>query len=1346
MIDIPGRMCYSQSNWTLMPQRPFSGEMNRMKRILLALLWVLPILAGLTSAAAQESGRKLTLMIYMCGSNLESSYGSASDDLQEMIAAAPGVQDATVLIMTGGTTRWSTGYDASRIQISELGRRGMRVVWQDEAASMGAAHTLTQLLQFGVEKYPADEYALILWDHGGGPLEGVCWDELFAMDNLRLGELIQALEAAQMPDKLSWIGFDACLMSSLEVAGMLSPYADYMIASQETEPAHGWNYAFLAGLGNDSSGAETGRRIIDTYFEGREDTRDVLTLSCLDLSRAEAALAAVDSFFGGIDGMGDALFNAVSGVRMNAAGFGKGLRGLNDDGYDLVDLMDLTQRLSPLMNDAAPLQQAIGELVVYSRANIDDANGVSVYHPYMNKKKFQARWQADYAALSIAPAYTAYVGRFGDWLTGEAMADWSGLCPVSLGFDGQGSERFALQLTAAQTTDFASAQMVILKEIWKENRTVAIVGTVPVQMNEGGLLTATAEWYGLYIQDGLGGMGGPLSYMMTSGDSQMVIQADLVSNDDGLEILPVLYYLDVPSQGGAAQTTQMRVMDQATGTYTNRIAVNEADYGSLMLVDTHRRLPDSDGQEELPDVYSWELNFDSFTGVYIDPAMAWNFLWEKDIVTDDVFYAVFAITDTQQNTYCSQPIRLQSPHQQSFTAVPERMEMQDVTAELSGYVSAADHGAGLRLVLQMNHPGEQALRMSIESVTLNGTRCINWERADDSNSCVIGPQGAGEADFIIGPDQLLGLTEITQASFVLKCTPEEGGQSRLLEASFRLENCDVSPIRTELPVLAQGEQDGLAWQVLRIERSEETGHEMLIMTENRTDAAVSFSGRVLINGVGSDTSYLRAEIPPGASVVTQALVYNDLFAASDSFYSLFGRMISRHILQGYGVQSISEITILNEDRYSDEILSVVTMPLSVPVPVEEGYEALDDGFFIIERLPEEEMLSRDKLVTLVEHPDMTIRLERMLVGENNVSLALHLTNHSDVVQRVELDEVVISGAAYGKDVVDEVFAIAPDSTRVVCAVLGAEIYARPKTDSVERLEFVISGSFSQERYPVSAVLKEAAPYDVPDGVYVLPEEMIFADVQPAAPPTQPPVWEGPVAVFMDAVTVPAEAAQYRRSFSVQLTKEQAEQASGALMLMVQEAENGHLRVINYQRPMLKEDNTLSADATGLVLCLEELPQVLIPTAQSDDEAGAVQLTNTMTLSVTSSVGDAFSTSVVSELSVLLAADGSQAAVDSVVMTYDPLPAQQSDIFFVRFPTYELLCSLTDPALPYAASIPMNTGDTWFNSLPTISPEGYPFQLALRPVTAEDRLYVMFSVRNADGTGYTLPPQPYLAAE
>ena len=84
--------------------------------------------------------------------------------------------------------------------------------------------------------------------------------------------------------ELSWIGFDACLMSSVETAAAMKPYAGYMIASQETEPGFGWHYSFLKDIEKDRNGAETGKRIIDAYFENAPDSGELMTLSCVDLS------------------------------------------------------------------------------------------------------------------------------------------------------------------------------------------------------------------------------------------------------------------------------------------------------------------------------------------------------------------------------------------------------------------------------------------------------------------------------------------------------------------------------------------------------------------------------------------------------------------------------------------------------------------------------------------------------------------------------------------------------------------------------------------------------------------------------------------------------------------------------------------------------------------------------------------------------------------------------------------------------------------------------------------------------------------------------------------------------
>ena len=44
--------------------------------------------------------------------------------------------------------------------------------------------------------------------------------------------------------KLDLLGFDTCLMSAYEVALQLAPYAEKLLASEETEPGHGWQYTY----------------------------------------------------------------------------------------------------------------------------------------------------------------------------------------------------------------------------------------------------------------------------------------------------------------------------------------------------------------------------------------------------------------------------------------------------------------------------------------------------------------------------------------------------------------------------------------------------------------------------------------------------------------------------------------------------------------------------------------------------------------------------------------------------------------------------------------------------------------------------------------------------------------------------------------------------------------------------------------------------------------------------------------------------------------------------------------------------------------------------------------------
>ncbi len=84
------------------------------------------------------------------------------------------------------------------------------------------------------------------------------------------------------------IGFDACLMATLETAAILEPYANYLIASEETEPDSGWDYERILthlGDGEAYNGKSFGELVVSGFFDASIDQNQdgLLTLSVIDL-------------------------------------------------------------------------------------------------------------------------------------------------------------------------------------------------------------------------------------------------------------------------------------------------------------------------------------------------------------------------------------------------------------------------------------------------------------------------------------------------------------------------------------------------------------------------------------------------------------------------------------------------------------------------------------------------------------------------------------------------------------------------------------------------------------------------------------------------------------------------------------------------------------------------------------------------------------------------------------------------------------------------------------------------------------------------------------------------------
>ena len=282
-----------------------------MKKRILSWLLLLLLLLGTAPRAEAETGdtpppgKKLTVMVYMTGSDLEPSSMAATEDMAEMAASGIDLSENNLVVYTGGAEQWHSQVPEDANALLCLTEEGFQQVDTFPLLSMGSAESLSRFLNLAYERFPAEEYALILWDHGNGPVMGYCVDKLYENDRLTLPEMRQALEDSPFSagNRLSFIGFDACLMASAELACMLGDYADYLIASQETEPNFGWNYAFLADCGKIPAKDLACLAVDDyldyseEYFASRPFFGSDVTLSVVDLRYASQLQEGICSLF-----------------------------------------------------------------------------------------------------------------------------------------------------------------------------------------------------------------------------------------------------------------------------------------------------------------------------------------------------------------------------------------------------------------------------------------------------------------------------------------------------------------------------------------------------------------------------------------------------------------------------------------------------------------------------------------------------------------------------------------------------------------------------------------------------------------------------------------------------------------------------------------------------------------------------------------------------------------------------------------------------------------------------------------------------------------------------------------
>ncbi len=231
--------------------------------LLCGLIWG----AGAAEEAAAAEEAQWTVFFYFCGSDLESQNGFCSENLKEIShvvfpltrlgqinegAREPG--RINVLIETGGCSKWHAENLGMNISTDALQRWQYPILsvhdpdYERDAdpfklletlplQNMADPNTLKDFIRWGVETCPAEKYALVLWDHGGGSMTGLFIDELFNNDWMAVSELGSAMKEAGTQFEMVLI--DACLMANLETARAIGDSAKWLVASEEVVPGSG---------------------------------------------------------------------------------------------------------------------------------------------------------------------------------------------------------------------------------------------------------------------------------------------------------------------------------------------------------------------------------------------------------------------------------------------------------------------------------------------------------------------------------------------------------------------------------------------------------------------------------------------------------------------------------------------------------------------------------------------------------------------------------------------------------------------------------------------------------------------------------------------------------------------------------------------------------------------------------------------------------------------------------------------------------------------------------------------------------------------------------------------------
>ena len=485
---------------------------------------------------------------------LEMAAVGSSDDvnLVALVDRHPEYTDAAVLNLPDWEDTRLLGIDQGElVELAALGE-----------LNLGSPETFASFIETGITEFPAQRYGLVLWDHGAG-WPGMGPDETDGLDVLDMADIAQGLDAglrAAGVDSFDLIGFDACLMATYEVASVVAPHADYMLASQELEPGHGWDYRALRLLREDpTAGPEAlGRAFIEGFAAQAEasGTGADITLSLVDLDAVDEFQEAFAAVAGPVVAAPTDFGRTMAGARRNLLGFGRNPDPSLDS--NMVDLGGLLRNLAERAADpelaaaARAAREALDDIVVANTTGpaTSGASGLSIYFP-----EFEREFRQGYLFLEGVPAWPDVLSAFyqaGEQIPADERPEFVEIDDeTAFFFDDDGLNLFA---SLGDTPIDSIVDASIFYGVVEEGDVQVLIGEEPAEVFELEGETVVGAIYDLTfleLNDGV--------------DSAVAYLALTVDPDSGLVLIDIPLEYQAPGSTERQDVLLSLVVDPADG-------------------------------------------------------------------------------------------------------------------------------------------------------------------------------------------------------------------------------------------------------------------------------------------------------------------------------------------------------------------------------------------------------------------------------------------------------------------------------------------------------------------------------------------------------------------------------------------------------------------------------------------------------------------------------------------------------------------------------------------------------------------------------------------------------------